>query len=110
MMKFTGIALVSAAMLCASPIFAGDKKDDAACCAKSASNKHGAMCADFASLGVSAEQKTKLEAWQAECTKAGCTKESKEKFLHQAKGILSADQYAKLKAECDGSKGKKSEA
>jgi hypothetical protein len=41
--------------------------------------------------------------------KAGCTKESRVKFLHQAKGILSADQYAKLKEQCEKS-GKKSEA
>ena len=95
----SGLALVSAAMLCASPVFAGNKSDHA-CCAKEAANS-GKMCADFASLGVSAEQKTKLETWQADCMKAGCTKESRKKFLQQAKGILSADQYAKLKAECE---------
>jgi hypothetical protein len=61
------------------------------------------MCTDFASLGVNAEQKAKLEAWQADCTKAGCTAESRAKFLKQAKGILSADQYSKLKTECDKS-------
>jgi hypothetical protein len=92
-------SLLAAAALCASPIFAAEKNDHA-CCAKSAANS-GKMCADFASLGVTAEQKKKLESWQADCMKAGCTKESREKFLHQAKGILSADQYAKLKSECD---------
>jgi len=35
--------------------------------------------------------------------KAGCTKESRAQFLKQAKGILSADQYAKLKTECNKS-------
>jgi len=32
--------------------------------------------------------------------KAGCTKESRKTFLKQAKGILSAEQFAQLKAEC----------
>jgi hypothetical protein len=97
MIKLTGTALVAAALLAAGSAFAGDK--GGACCAKTASNK--TACADFASLGVSADQKSKLEAWQADCMKAGCTKESKAKFLKQAKGILTADQYAKVKAECD---------
>ena len=100
-MKILSTALVAAALLAAGTTFAGNKGDHA-CCAKNTANA-GKMCADFASLGVSADQKTKLEAWQADCMKAGCTKESRDKFLQQAKGILSADQYAKLKAECDKS-------
>jgi hypothetical protein len=103
MVKIIGTAVVAAAMLMASPAFAGGK----GCCAKNASNK--AECADFASLNLTGDQKSKLEAWQSECMKAGCTKESRAKFLHQAKGILSTDQYAKLKAECDKS-AKKTEA
>ena len=95
---------MAAAILSAGSVFAGDK---AACCAKGASNDK-AMCADFASLNVNADQKAKLEAWQADCMKAGCTKESRESFLKKAQGILSKDQYAKLKAEC--AKAKKSEA
>jgi hypothetical protein len=103
MVKIIGAAVVTVAMLIASPGFAGDK----ACCAKTASNK--AMCADMASLNLTADQKSKIEAWQSECMKAGCTKESRAKFLKQAQGILSADQYVKLKAECNKS-AKKTEA
>ena len=99
MIKITGTALVAAALLTAGTAFANDK---AACCAKSAANDK-AMCADFASLNVTADQKSKLEAWQADCMKAGCTKESRAKFLKQARGILSKDQYAALKAECEKS-------
>ncbi len=94
-----------AVALMASPVFAGSGK---ACCAKSASNDK-TMCTDFASLNLTADQKSKLEAWQSECVKAGCTKESCAKFLHQAKGILSADQYAKLRVQCEKS-GKKTQA
>lgn len=108
MIKITGTVLVAVAMLAASSAFAGGGK---ACCIKGVSNKEKAACADFAYLNVSADQKTKLETWQADCTKAGCTKESRAKFLQQAKGILSSEQYAKLKTECDKStNAKKTEA
>jgi|SRR5712691_4355031 len=103
MIKILGTAVVAAAMFASSPVFAGGK----ACCAKNASNQ--ASCANLASLNLTADQKAKIEAWQSECMKAGCTKESRRTFLNQAKGILSADQYATLKAECKKS-AKKTEA
>jgi hypothetical protein len=104
MFKIIGTAVV-AAMLMASPAFAGGQ----GCCGGKTASNNKAMCTDFASLNVTADQKSKLEAWQAECVKAGCTKESRAKFLKQAKGILSADQYAKLKGQCTKA-GKKTEA
>ena len=104
MIKIIGTAAVAAALLIATPAFAGG-----ACCAKSASTTKTEACADFDSLKVNANQKSKLVAWQSECMKAGCTKESRAKFLKQAKGILSADQYAKLKTEC-AKASKKSQA
>lgn len=100
MIKITAVALVTAALLSSGAAFAGEK-GDRACCAKTASNK--AACADFASMNVTADQRTKLEAWQADCMKAGCTKESRTAFLKKAEGILSKDQYATLKAHCDKS-------
>ena len=103
MIKILGTAVVAVAMLAVSPAFAGGK----ACCAKNASNK--SACANLASLNLTADQKSKIEAWQSECLKAGCTKESRAKFLRQAKGILSVNQYARLKSECDKS-AKKTEA
>jgi hypothetical protein len=96
MIKTTVSALVAAAMLIASSAFAGDK----ACCAKGVTNTEKAACADLAALNLTPDQKAKIEAWQAECMKAGCTKESRKTFLTQAKGILSAEQFAQLKAEC----------
>src|SRR4051812_47669492 len=110
MNKNIGTALVAAALLSGGSLFAGEKGEHA-CCAKNASHASGGkMCADFASLGVNADQKSKLEAWQADCMKGGCTKEARADFLKKSKDILSADQYAKLKAQCDKSAGKKSEA
>ena len=101
--KTAASALVAAALLAASPAFAGDK----GCCAKNASAR--TACADLTSLNLTADQKTKIEAWQSECVKAGCTKESRKAFLAQAKGILSTEQFAKLKAQC-GKSAKKTEA
>jgi Spy/CpxP family protein refolding chaperone len=96
MIRITTTALVAAAMLTASSAFSGDK----ACCAKGASNKGSMSCLSLATLNLTVDQKTKIEAWQAECMKAGCTKESRTTFLNRAKGILSAEQFAQLKAQC----------
>lgn len=96
MIKITTTALVAAAMLISSSAFAGDN----ACCAKSALNVNSMACINLASLNLTPDQKSKIEAWQAECQKAGCTKESQKTFLKQARGILSVDQYAQLKAQC----------
>ena len=96
MIKITLSTLVAAAMLVASSAFAGYK----ACCVKGVSNTEKTACADLTALNLTPDQRTKIEAWQAECMKAGCTKESRKTFLKQAKGILSAEQFAQLKAEC----------
>ena len=69
-----------------------------ACCA----NKAGKMeCAQiYAKLNLTPEQKSKLDSFQADCEKSGCTEDSMEKYFASAKGVLSADQYAQLKSEC----------
>ena len=96
MIKITTTVLVAVAMLIASSAFAGDK----ACCAKGAANPNSMACVNLASLNFTPDQKAKVEAWQAECMKAGCTKESRQIFLAHAKGILSAEQFVELKAQC----------
>ena len=96
MTKISTIALVTAAMLAASSAFAGDK----ACCAKGASKTSSMACVNLTTLNLTPDQKMKIEAWQADCTKAGCTKESRQTFLNRAKRILSAEQFAQLKAQC----------
>ena len=108
MIKITTTVLVMAAMLMASSSFAGEH----ACCAKGASNKGSMACLNLATLNLTPDQKAKIEAWQAECMKAGCTKESRQTFLSRAKGILSAEQFAQLRAQCQKSakETKKTEA
>ena len=100
MIKITTTALLAVGMLMASSAFAGDK----ACCAKGAANA-GVACVNLATLNLTADQKTKIEAWQAECMKAGCTKESRQTFLSHSKAILSAEQFAQLKAQCKKTAG-----
>ena len=101
MIKTVGTAVV-AVMLATLPAFAGGK----ACCSMSASER--TACADLASLNLTADQKAKIEAWQGDCIRGGCTRQSRKTFLKQARGILSSEQFAKLKEQCKGSaKGKK---
>lgn len=88
----------------ATSVFAEGK----ACCAKQAANETSTKDVSFANLNASASQKSKLETWRSECMKAGCTKESQAKFMKQAKGILSAEQYATLQKECAGHAGMRS--
>lgn len=60
-------------------------------------------CVNLSALNLTPAQKAKIEAWQTECMKAGCTRESRQTFLNRAKGILSAGQFAQLKAQCQKS-------
>ena len=98
MLKLTGLALVAAAAFAGTSLYAAE---DAGCCAKNASNHGKKECcsASFAKLNLSSEQKTKLDAFQAQCDKEGCTKESMAKFMKSAKGVLSKEQFTMLKAE-----------
>ena len=99
MIKIATTALLMAGMLAASSAFAGEH----ACCAKGASKTGSTACVNLATLNLTVDQKAKIEAWQAECLKAGCTKQSNQTFLSRAKGILSAEQFAQLKAQCNKS-------
>ena len=97
MMKLKGLSFVAVAVLAAASASAGDK----GCCAAHAKND-GKMCMSqtYAKLNLSSEQRVKLEALHAEYDKAGCTKESMDKFMKSAEGILSKEQFTALKAEC----------
>src|SRR3954471_19497275 len=96
MKKFTAIALMAAAALALTPVFAGDKDKDHACCATGEKMDS----ASFTKLNLSADQKTKMDALVQKCNKNGCTKESMEAFMKSAEGVLSKEQLATLKTEC----------
>jgi len=102
----TTLALLVAGVLAASSSFAGGK----ACCGAKGTqvSNDSASCMNLASLNLNADQNSKLVAWQNECMKSGCTKESRAAFMKKARRILSEDQYAQLKSECDKTMTKKS--
>ena len=101
MTKF--IALVAAGVFAAGTMFAGEHGD----CTKKVGNEGKMAChVSLASLDLTADQKTKMDAAMSEHEKAGCSEASEAKYMKEAKGILNKEQYAKFKAECKGEKDK----
>jgi Spy/CpxP family protein refolding chaperone len=97
MTKF--IALVTAGMLATGALFAGGQGD----CAKQVGNKEKMACeVNLASLNLTPEQKTKMDAALAEHEKAGCSAASEAKYEEQAKGVLTKEQFAKFKTQEKG--------
>ena len=97
------IALVAAGLFAAGTMFAGEHGD----CAKKVGNDQKAACqVSLATLNLTADQKTKMDAAMAEHHKAGCSEASEAKFMNDAKGILTKEQYAKFKTECKSEKDK----
>ena len=95
MTKF--IALVAAGMFAAGTMFAGEHGD---CTKKVGTAAKPACTVSLASLNLTPDQKTKMDAAMAEHMKAGCSEATEAKYLKEAEGILTKEQYAKFKAEC----------
>jgi Spy/CpxP family protein refolding chaperone len=101
------IALVAAGAFAAGTMFAGEHGD----CTKKAGNQGKMACtASLASLNLTADQKTKMETAMTEHHKTGCTEASESKFMKNVQGILTPDQFAKFKAECNKQKSEKTGA
>ena len=91
------IALLVAGMFATGAVFAGEHGD----CTKKVGNTNKPACSvNLASLNLTADQKTKMDAAMAEHHKAGCSEASETKYMEEAKTILNKDQFAKFKAEC----------
>ena len=91
------IALVTAGLFVAGTMFAGEHGD----CTKQAGYKGKMACeVSLASLNLTPEQKTKMDAVMAQHQKEGCTEASEAKYMRQAKTILTKEQYANFEAEC----------
>jgi len=69
-----------------------------------------ACTASFASLNLTADQKTKVDTALTEHHKIGCTEASEAKFTKDVQGILTPQQFAKFKAECNKEKSEKTGA
>lgn len=97
------IAIAVAGLFVAGTMFAGEHGN----CTKKVGNEGKVACqASMASLNLTADQKTKIEAAMTEHHKAGCNEASEAKFMKDAEGILTAEQFAKFKAECKHEKDK----
>jgi Spy/CpxP family protein refolding chaperone len=95
MTKF--IALAAAGLFATGTMFAGEHGD----CTKKVGHEAKAACqVVLASLNLTAEQKTKMDGIMAEHEKAGCTEASEAKYMQEAKGILTPEQFAKFEAQC----------
>ena len=91
------IALLTLGLFAAGTMFAGEHGN----CAKQVGNETKAACqVSLASLNLTPEQKTKMDAVMAEHHKAGCSKESEAKYMQEAKAILTKEQWQKFKVEC----------
>jgi len=91
------IAVVVAGLFAACTMFAGEHGD----CTKQAGYKGKMACeVSLASLNLTPEQKTKMDAVMAQHEKEGCTEASEAKYMREAKTILTKDQYATFEAEC----------
>lgn len=98
-------ALITLGMFAAGTLFAGGGHD----CTKQAGNKeHQAACqVSLASLNLTADQKTKMDALMTEHQKAGCNEASEAKYMQEAKTILTPEQYAKFETQCKAHHGDK---
>ena len=91
------IALVTVGLFAAATMFAGEHGN----CTKQVGNQAKAACqVSLASLNLTPDQKTKMDAAMSEHQKAGCSETSEAKYMEQAKSILTPEQYAKFKAQC----------
>ena len=90
-------ALATAGLFAAGTMFAGEHGN----CTKQVGNQAKAACeVSLASLNLTPEQKTKMDAVIAQHEKEGCNEASEAKYMREAKTILSQEQYAKFEAEC----------
>ncbi|PYK07679.1 MAG: hypothetical protein DME67_00075, partial [Verrucomicrobia bacterium] len=86
------IALVTAGLFAAGTMFAGEHGN----CTKQVGNESKMACTvSLASLNLTPDQKTKMDAAMAEHQKAGCSEASEAKYMQDAKAVLTKEQYAK---------------
>src|SRR6059058_3863190 len=91
------IALVTAGLFAAGTMFAGEHGN----CTKQVGNEAKMACTvSLASLSLTPDQKTKMDAAMAEHQKAGCSQASEAKYMESAKSVLTAEQFAKFEAQC----------
>ena len=97
------IAIAVAGLFAAGTMFAGEHGN---CTKESRKRSEGGVSGFHGHSQPDAEQKTKMDAAMTEHHKAGCNEASEAKFMKEAEGILTPEQFAKFKAECKHEKDK----
>ncbi|PYK13181.1 MAG: hypothetical protein DME65_02640 [Verrucomicrobia bacterium] len=91
------IAVITAGLFAAATVFAGEHGN----CTKQVGNQSKMACeVSLASLNLTPDQKSKMDAAMSEHQKAGCNEASEAKYMESAKSILTPEQYAKFEAQC----------
>jgi len=71
------------------------------------SAKGGSCCGDmFSKLSLTDDQKAKIESLKADCGRATSTSERHQIFSQGLEKVLTPDQLAQFKAQCDAAKAK----
>ncbi|MGA2140411.1 MAG: hypothetical protein ABSH14_16255 [Verrucomicrobiia bacterium] len=98
MRKLFVLAVVAVVALGAASVYA-----DGGCCAgKSKSSAKGGCCSDkLSKLNLTPEQKAKIETLRADTRRATSTSESHQMFSAGLEKILTPDQLAQLKTQCE---------
>src|SRR4029434_4094253 len=99
MTKF--IALIAAASFAATALFAGEHGEGMLKVQNEKKEMKMACTISLAKLKHTTEQRKRMDAAMAEHMKSGCTEASEAKYMEQAKGIMTPEQYAKFKEEYD---------
>src|SRR5204863_7523873 len=100
------IALVTAGLFAAGTMFAGEHGN----CTKQVGNEAKMACTvSLASLNLTPDQKTKMDAALTEHQKAGCSDASEAKYMETAKSVLTKDQWVKFKAQCKKGENEKTQ-
>jgi len=98
MKKIFVLAVMAAVALGGASVYA-----DGGCCAsKSKSSANGGCCSDMLSkLNLTPEQKAKIDTLRADTRRATSTSESHQMFSAGLEKILTPDQLAQLKTQCE---------
>ena len=104
MKKLLAFAVAALVGLGAASVFAGE-----GCCAgMSKSSTSGASCCSdmFSKLNLTPEQKAKVDALKEQTKRAVSTSEAHAMFNEGLEKILTPEQMAQFKAQCDAAKAK----
>ena len=104
MKRFLAFAVAAAVLIGTATVYAGGS---GCCMSGKTSASSGGSCSDmFSKLNLSADQQAKVAALKDQCKRAASTSEAHAIFSEGLAKILSPEQLAQFKAQCDSAKAK----